>query len=67
MIAVGEVAWSLLRGTGYAAASLLVLLERDLLLGTVNYADLVHILYLVVLGLIGMRIAGRRLERLLLS
>jgi lipooligosaccharide transport system permease protein len=44
-----------------------VALERDLLLGMVNPGDLVHILYLVVLGLVGMMIAGRRLERLLLS
>jgi lipooligosaccharide transport system permease protein len=44
-----------------------VALERDLLLGTVNSADLVHMLYLATLGLIGMLIVGRRLERLLLS
>ena len=44
-----------------------VALERDLLLGTINPGDLGHVLYLVTLGGIGLMIAGRRLERLLLS
>jgi hypothetical protein len=33
----------------------------------VNLGDLGHVLYLVTLGLVGLLIAGRRLERLLLS
>jgi lipooligosaccharide transport system permease protein len=44
-----------------------VALERDLLLGSVAFGDLVHVAYLLALGLAGMLIAGRRLERLLLS
>jgi lipooligosaccharide transport system permease protein len=44
-----------------------VALERQLLLGAVNASTLVHIVYLVALGVTGMLIAGRRLERLLLS
>jgi lipooligosaccharide transport system permease protein len=44
-----------------------VALERDLLLGSVGWGVLVHIAYLVTLGMVGMLIAGRRLERLLLS
>ena len=44
-----------------------VALERQLLLGLVDAGALVHIGYLLVLGLAGMWIAGRRLERLLLS
>jgi lipooligosaccharide transport system permease protein len=44
-----------------------VALERQLLLGAVDAGALVHVGYLVALGLLGMVIAGRRLERLLLS
>jgi lipooligosaccharide transport system permease protein len=44
-----------------------VALERDLLLGTVDAGALVHVAYLLALGTAGMLIAGRRLERLLLS
>jgi lipooligosaccharide transport system permease protein len=44
-----------------------IALERDLLLGSVGWGVLVHIAYLLTLGAIGMLIAGRRLERLLLS
>ncbi len=44
-----------------------VALERQLLLGAVDAVALVHVAYLVALGLTGMWIAGRRLERLLLS
>jgi lipooligosaccharide transport system permease protein len=44
-----------------------VALERQLLLGAVDASALVHVAYLVALGLTGMLIAGRRLERLLLS
>ena len=42
-------------------------LERQLLLGAVNGVALVHVAYLVALGLAGMWIARGRLERLLLS
>lgn len=44
-----------------------VALTRELALGTVSSAVLGHIAYLVVLGLVGMLLAARRLERLLLS
>jgi lipooligosaccharide transport system permease protein len=44
-----------------------VALERQLLLGHVHPSALVHAGYLVALGLAGMVVAGRRLERLLLS
>ena len=44
-----------------------VALERQLLLGTVTAMILVHVAYLAALGLAGMLLAGRRLERLLLS
>jgi lipooligosaccharide transport system permease protein len=44
-----------------------VALERDLLLGGVAPGDLVHVAYLAVLGLGGLAITGRRLERLLLA
>jgi lipooligosaccharide transport system permease protein len=44
-----------------------VALVRGLCLGMVDATLLVHLAYLVVLGLIGTLVAGRRLERLLLS
>jgi lipooligosaccharide transport system permease protein len=44
-----------------------VTLERDLLLGSVGWGELVHVAYLLALGAAGIMIAGRRLERLLLS
>jgi hypothetical protein len=44
-----------------------IALERDLLLGQVGWGVLAHIAYLLALGAIGILIAGRRLERLLLS
>jgi lipooligosaccharide transport system permease protein len=44
-----------------------VALVRGLCLGTVDAALLVHVAYLVVLGLAGTLVAGRRLERLLLA
>lgn len=42
-------------------------LERALVLGTMDASLLVHVLYLLVLGVGGLLLAGRRLERLLLS
>jgi len=42
-------------------------LERAFVLGTVDASVLVHVLYLLVLGVAGLLVAGRRLERLLLS
>jgi lipooligosaccharide transport system permease protein len=44
-----------------------VALERQLLLGAVDGVALVHVAYLVALGVVGMWIVSRRLERLLLS
>jgi lipooligosaccharide transport system permease protein len=44
-----------------------IALERDLLLGQVGWGVLAHLAYLLALGAIGILIAGRRLERLLLS
>jgi lipooligosaccharide transport system permease protein len=44
-----------------------VALERGLMLGEVGPGLLVHVAYLVVLGLLGLVAAARRLERLLLS
>jgi lipooligosaccharide transport system permease protein len=44
-----------------------VALTRDLALGTIAGRDGGHVVYLVVLGLVGMYVAARRLERLLLS
>jgi lipooligosaccharide transport system permease protein len=44
-----------------------VALVRDLALGVIHVGLLAHVAYLTVLGLIGMLIAARRLERLLLS
>ncbi len=44
-----------------------VSLVRDLMLGNVNAGLLWHVLYLAVMGLIGIVIAARRLERLLLK
>jgi lipooligosaccharide transport system permease protein len=43
-----------------------VSLERGLLLGTVDWSLVGHLAYLTVLGLVGMAIAARRLEKLLL-
>jgi lipooligosaccharide transport system permease protein len=42
-----------------------VALERALVLGDVGWGLLVHVAYLAALGLAGMALAGRRLERLL--
>jgi lipooligosaccharide transport system permease protein len=42
-------------------------LLRSLTLGDVGPGDLVHVAYLLVMGLVGLQIAGRRLERLLLT
>jgi lipooligosaccharide transport system permease protein len=42
-----------------------VALERALAFGNVEWTLLVHVLYLVVLGLVGLRIAGHRLAHLL--
>ncbi|GLY30275.1 ABC transporter permease [Kineosporia sp. NBRC 101731] len=42
-------------------------LERALVLGTMDASVAVHVLYLLVLGTAGLFLAGRRLERLLLS
>lgn len=42
-------------------------LERAFVLGTVDASVLVHMLYLLALGMAGLWLAGRRLERLLLS
>jgi lipooligosaccharide transport system permease protein len=44
-----------------------VALTRELALGMVGWATLGHAVYLVVLGLVGMVVAARRLERTLLS
>jgi lipooligosaccharide transport system permease protein len=44
-----------------------VALTRELALGMVGWATLGHAVYLVVLGLVGMIVAARRLERTLLS
>jgi lipooligosaccharide transport system permease protein len=44
-----------------------VSLERQLLLGTVDWTALGHLAYLTALGLTGLVIAARRLEKLLLS
>jgi lipooligosaccharide transport system permease protein len=44
-----------------------VALERQLLLGTVDLSAAGHLAFLTVLGLAGMLIAARRLEKLLLS
>lgn len=44
-----------------------VALERQVLLGLVTPSALGHVLYLVVMGVTGFAIAGRRLERLLLK
>ncbi|HYJ76536.1 MAG TPA: ABC transporter permease [Kineosporiaceae bacterium] len=44
-----------------------VTLVRDLALGTVGWTTLGNALYLVLLGLLGMGVAARRLERTLLS
>jgi lipooligosaccharide transport system permease protein len=43
-----------------------VSLARELALGTVAWTTLVHVTYLAVLGLVGMVVAARRLERMLL-
>ncbi|MBT0773877.1 ABC transporter permease [Kineosporia sp. J2-2] len=42
-------------------------LERALVLGTLDLSVAVHVLYLLLLGVGGLLLAGRRLERLLLS
>jgi lipooligosaccharide transport system permease protein len=42
-----------------------VLLERSLVLGSVGPALVLPVLYLAAMGTIGLRVAGRRLERLL--
>ncbi len=44
-----------------------VQLIRDLMLGQVGFGLLWHVLYLLVMGLVGVVIAARRLERLLLK
>ncbi|MGA8980772.1 MAG: ABC transporter permease [Pedococcus sp.] len=44
-----------------------VALERDLMLGSVGWGVLAHVGYLLVLGLLGVVGASRRLERLLLA
>jgi lipooligosaccharide transport system permease protein len=44
-----------------------VALARELALGMVGWSTLTHVAYLVALGLIGMILAARRLERMLLS
>jgi lipooligosaccharide transport system permease protein len=44
-----------------------VALTRDLALAAIGVQDGGHVVYLVVLGLAGMYVAARRLERLLLS
>jgi len=42
-----------------------VALERGLVLGELSWTMLVNVAYLVVLGLVGLRVAGRRLTQLL--
>jgi lipooligosaccharide transport system permease protein len=42
-----------------------VALERALVLGNVGWSLLIHVAYLVVMGLVGLRIAGTRLQLLL--
>jgi lipooligosaccharide transport system permease protein len=42
-------------------------LMRALLLGGVGWMQLVDVLYVLALGLVGLRVAGRRIHRLLLS
>jgi lipooligosaccharide transport system permease protein len=44
-----------------------VALERALMLGEVGPELLVHVAYLAVLGLLGLVLAARRIEKLLLS
>jgi lipooligosaccharide transport system permease protein len=44
-----------------------VALARELALGMVGWSTLTHVAYLVALGLIGMILAARRLEQMLLS
>ena len=42
-----------------------VALVRGLVLGQVEWFMLVHVVYLVVVGLVGLRVASRRIVRLL--
>jgi lipooligosaccharide transport system permease protein len=44
-----------------------IALMRGLMLGSVGWYQLVNVAYLIVMGLIGVRIAGRRVHKLLLS
>lgn len=44
-----------------------VALLRALVLGNPNWASVLHAVYLAVIGVVGMRVAGRRLARLLTS
>ena len=44
-----------------------VALERGLMLGEVGPGLLIHVAYLAVLGMLGLVLAARRIERLLLS
>jgi lipooligosaccharide transport system permease protein len=44
-----------------------IALMRGLMLGSVGWYQLVNVAYLVVMGLIGVRIAGRRVHKLLLT
>jgi lipooligosaccharide transport system permease protein len=44
-----------------------IALMRGLMLGSVGWYQLANIAYLVVMGLIGVRIAGRRVHKLLLT
>lgn len=44
-----------------------VVLCRELTTGTVSWASVVSVLYLVAMGALGLRVVGRRLDRLLLT
>jgi lipooligosaccharide transport system permease protein len=44
-----------------------IALMRSLMLGSVGWYQLVNVAYLVVMGLIGVRIAGSRVHKLLLT
>ena len=44
-----------------------VALERELAVGALGLGTLVHILYLAGVGLVGLRVTGRRMETLMLK
>jgi lipooligosaccharide transport system permease protein len=42
-----------------------VVVERSLVIGDLHWTLLAHVAYLVVMGLVGLRVAGRRIGQLL--